>query len=115
MDVIDRINAILKKRGMNGAELSRLIGVSTAVYSQWNTRKTKPSNKNIVKVANALNVPVSELTGEGEKEKPAPEGELTVNEIIEHLDGLTDDQLLQVLAKATEALQNKNRPEKGGK
>lgn len=72
MDAIDRINAILKERGMSGADLSRKIGVSTAVYSQWNRKKTKPSNKNIARVAEALGVSVSDLTGEGQKEKPAP-------------------------------------------
>lgn len=70
MDTIDKINALLKERGMNGAELSRAIGVSSAVYSQWNTRKTAPSNKSIAKVAAVLGVPVSELTGEGQKESP---------------------------------------------
>lgn len=73
MDVIDRINVILKERGMSGADLTRQIGLSTAVYSQWNRKKTKPSNKNIVKVAEVLNIPVSDLTGEVQKESPLPE------------------------------------------
>ena len=74
MDVIDRINVLLKERGMSGAELSRKIGVSTAVYSQWNKKKTKPSNKNLLKAAEALNVPISELTGEKEKSPHQKEG-----------------------------------------
>lgn len=77
MDTIDKINVILKERGMTGAELSRQIGVSTAVYSQWNKKKTKPSNKNVAKVAEVLGVPVSELTGEEQKEKPPDTGELS--------------------------------------
>lgn len=72
LDAIDKINALLKQRGLSGAELSRAIGVSTAVYSQWNTKKTKPSNKNLAKVAAVLGVSVSELTGEPKKEKPTP-------------------------------------------
>lgn len=74
MDTIDKINALLKERGMNGAELSRAIGVSSAVYSQWNTRKTAPSNRSIAKVAAVLGVHVSDLTGEAQKEKPPAQG-----------------------------------------
>ena len=87
MDVIDRINSILKERGLTGADLSRKIGVSTAVYSQWNTKKTKPSNKNILKVAEALDVPVSELLGYSpQKEKiPAQGGDLSLNDIESRL------------------------------
>lgn len=70
LDVIDNINAILKANGMTGADLSRQIGVSSAVYSQWNRKRTKPSSKNVVKVAAALGVSVEELTGT--QKEPAP-------------------------------------------
>jgi len=83
LEVIDKINAILKQRGMTGAELSRAIGLSTAVYSQWNRRKTKPSNKNIVKVAEVLGVPVSELTSKEQNEKPPAQGGEPDEETIE--------------------------------
>ena len=106
MDVIDRINSILKERGLTGADLSRKIGVSTAEYSQWNTKKTKPSNKNILKVAEALDVPVSELLGYSpQKEKiPAQGGDLSLNDIEfweKALDGLSSEMLQQVISRAT--------------
>lgn len=44
MDAIDKINFYLSKKGKNGADLSRALGLSNSIYSQWNTRKTKPSN-----------------------------------------------------------------------
>lgn len=75
MDTIDKINILLKERGMTGAELSREIGVSSAVYSQWNKRRTRPSNKSILKIADYFCVPVSELVGEVQKEKPPAQGE----------------------------------------
>lgn len=81
MDAIDKINVILKERGMTGADLSREIGVSTAVYSQWNKKKTRPSNKNLLKVAEALGVPISELTEKEQKESPPQIGELTDDEL----------------------------------
>lgn len=61
MDSIDKINAFLAIRGWSGADLERAIGASHSVYSQWNTRQTKPSNRSLAKVAAALGVGVSEI------------------------------------------------------
>lgn len=58
---IDKINVLLQKHGMTGADLSRAISVSNSVYSQWNTRATKPSNKNLKKIADYFGVSVEEL------------------------------------------------------
>lgn len=71
MAIIDNINRVLKERGMTGADLSRLIGVSSGVYSQWNTGTTKPSPKRITKIAEVLNVSVDYLLTGVEKETPA--------------------------------------------
>ena len=75
MDTIDRINLLLAKKGKTGADLNKAIGVSNAVYSQWNTRKSKPSKKSIAKVAEYLDTTVEYLLGDfpeqkSEKEKP---------------------------------------------
>lgn len=61
MDSIAKINKLLVERGMSGAELSRRIGVTRSIYSQWNARKYKPSNKSLKKIAEVLDVPVSEI------------------------------------------------------
>lgn len=61
MDSIDKINKILKARGMTGADLSRMIGASTGAYSNWNTRKSNISNPYLNKIANALEVAVEDL------------------------------------------------------
>ena len=71
MDAIDKINAILSIKGMSGADLERKIGVSNSVYSQWNTKKAKPSNKSLTKVADALGVDVSEILPDNIKEPTA--------------------------------------------
>lgn len=43
--------------------MSRDLGFSNSIYSQWNTRKTKPSNKTVAKIANYFGVSVQELLG----------------------------------------------------
>ena len=69
MDAIDKINIILAQKGLTGADLSRAIGVSSGVYSQWSARITKPSNKSLFKIAEVLGVDVAEILSDGENDK----------------------------------------------
>lgn len=61
MDAIDKINFYLSKKGKNGADLSRALGLSNSIYSQWNTRKTKPSNVRLPVIAEYLGVSVEDI------------------------------------------------------
>lgn len=72
MDTIDKINALLAHQGKTGADMSRDLGFSNSIYSQWNTKKTKPSKRNLPKIAEYLGVTVSELIGENIKAPPVP-------------------------------------------
>ena len=67
LNSIDKINIILAKLGKTGADLEREIGVSASVYSQWNTGRTAPSKRSLVKVAAALNVNVEDLLPDQEE------------------------------------------------
>lgn len=73
MRVIDRINLELAKKGLNGADLSRAIGVSSGVYSQWCNGTTNPSKKNLAKIADFLKVTVNYLLS-GEEKTATPKG-----------------------------------------
>ena len=91
MDAIDKINQLLFHKGMSGAELSRLIGVSNSVYSQWNTRTTKPSKQSLLKVASALGVPAEELLPD-KKETPT---EISLDERLPGYDDLSEENKLR--------------------
>lgn len=67
MDVIDRINERLAVIGKTGAEMSRDLGFSNSIYSQWNTRKTKPSKKTISLLAPYLKTSAEYLLTGNEK------------------------------------------------
>lgn len=99
MNSIDKINVLLAKLGKTGADLEREIGVSASVYSQWNTGRTAPSKKSLVKVAAALNVPVESILPDinETKKEPVPisENELDLH-LIELLTSLTPDEMRQV-------------------
>lgn len=61
MTSIEKINILLTQHGMSGADLERAIGVSNSVYSQWNTGATKPSRRNLKKIADYFQIDVTEL------------------------------------------------------
>lgn len=92
MDSIDKINAILAKRGITGADLGRMIGVTNGVYSQWNTKRSKPSNPSLRRIADALEIDVRDILPDSVVETPAQktEGGLSVEqrEIMELYDVL---------------------------
>lgn len=72
MDIIDKINALLNEKGITGAQMSRDLGFSNAVYSQWNTGKQKPSAVKAAAIAEYLEVSTDYLLGKTDtKNKPA--------------------------------------------
>ena len=64
-----RIKEICKQKGVNIAELGRLIDVSkSGVHSMLTTGN--PTLETLEKVANALDVPVSDLIADPRSDKP---------------------------------------------
>lgn len=109
MDSIDKINILLSKHGMSGAELSRAIGVSNSVYSQWNTKTTKPSKRSLSKIASVFGVDILDVMAdseEAEKEKPAQVSGLSVEEIKDAFRGKSFEELTEILAALTDELKN---------
>lgn len=115
MDAIDKINFYLSKKGKNGADLSRALGLSNSIYSQWNTRKTKPSNARLPAIAEYLGVSVEDImpddvsapaASQGAKKAPATEGE-GGREAVSNFISATNDRavLLAIINEATKKLQ----------
>lgn len=115
MDAIDKINFYLSKKGKNGADLSRALGLSNSIYSQWNTRKTKPSNVRLPAIAEYLGVSVEDImpddvaapvASQGAKKTPDPEIE-GGREAVSNFISATNDRaaLLAIINEATKKLQ----------
>ena len=60
---IDKINYYLTKENKNGADLCEYLGVSSGVYSQWNTGRTHPRKSKLPIIAEYLGVEVSDIQG----------------------------------------------------
>lgn len=65
MRTIDKINYYLTKENKNGADLCEYLGVSSGVYSQWNTGRTHPRKSKLPIIAEYLGVEVSDIQGDG--------------------------------------------------
>ena len=97
MDTIDKINYYLVKQGKTGADLSRALGLSNSVYSQWNTGKTKPKKSKLMAIAEYLGVSVEDIMPDGydapavstgaKKKRPA-DGETLISDLPEEVQEL---------------------------
>ena len=88
MDTIDKINYYLTKNKRTGADLCEFLGVSSGVYSQWNTRRTKPRKSKLPAIAEYLGVSVADLLPDedpstGIKKDPIPKDEVEDSETAE--------------------------------
>lgn len=70
MDTIDKINYYLVKKGKTGADLSRALGLSNSIYSQWNKKKTKPKTSKLSVIAEYLGVSVADILPDDEEVLP---------------------------------------------
>lgn len=71
---VERAKKIATEKGINVSFVCREIGKSRGYISQMLASGRDFPDEMLVPVANALGVPVEELTGEEQKEKPAPGG-----------------------------------------
>lgn len=107
MDTIDKINYYLTKSKKTGADLCEFLGASSGVYSQWNTRRTKPRKSKLPSIAEYLGVSVADLLPdrelvpqEGIKKDPIPkDGAVSpaAQEILDFLDSASGEELADVI------------------
>lgn len=111
MRTIDKINYYLRIIGKNGADLSRALGLSNSIYSQWNTGKSKPSPQKLPAIAEFLGVSVADILPDDEevlpkaKKESAPDPKTegvspTVQELFDFIDTATDAELNELLRYA---------------
>lgn len=82
------------------------IGLSNAAATGWKKGK-QPSDVTLQKLSDFFGCSISDLTGEeAEKEKPAQESGLSVDEIKEAFRGKSFEELTEILAALTDELKN---------
>ena len=59
--IADKLNKLLKNNNMTAYRLARITGISDAMIGRYCKGKSEPMYRNLVKIAVALDVEVSEL------------------------------------------------------
>ena len=97
-----KIELTIAQRKMSKKEFYEKSGVSSSLYSQWNTGTVKPTMKSIGRVAEALDLPVDFLLGISTEEKEKSPSE--EDELLEELQMLRDLPERRALLHATRGL-----------
>lgn len=104
MDTIDKINYYLVKQGKTGADLSRELGLSNSIYSQWNKKKTKPKRSKLSVIAEYLGVSVEDILPDGEvlpkakkESAPDPKTEGVDDRIVRFIRSASAEELTEIL------------------
>lgn len=85
MRTIDKINYYLAKNQKNGADLCDYLGVSSGVYSQWNTGRTSPRKSKLPIIAEYLGVSVDDIKDDDNQQKENAPGNDAESEISKAL------------------------------
>ena len=108
--MLDKIKALCKEKKTSISKLEKQLGFGNGVIGRWD--KSVPSYERLAAVANALDVPVSYLTGEtddpsaGIKKDPVPKDEAVSSakqKLLDALDGLSDSQIEKLIGIIEEA------------
>ena len=102
--MLDKIKALCKEKKTSISKLEKQLGFGNGVIGRWD--RSVPSYERLAAVANALDVPVSYLTGEtddpsaGIKKYPIPKDEAVspaAQEILDFLDSASGEELADVI------------------
>ena len=95
MDTFDRIEQLLRERGMKQADLARATGISTGLISQWKNRSRK-----LQLIADYFGVTVDALLGGGEAAGAGQDaGKETAVTVYDEQDNVIrlDEETLQII------------------
>ena len=97
MDVIKRINDIMKNQGMTRYQLAKISGLSQSTLSNMNTRNTTLSIPTIEMICNALNISLSQFfAGDNEYMYPVNYKQKELLDLFIMLDNEQQDAILNV-------------------
>ena len=66
MTTVDIISKLLAERGISASKMMSALGFSNGLFSQWKSRKQKPSREKLDKIADYFGVSVDYLLGKEE-------------------------------------------------
>lgn len=90
MEFSERLKDLRKQAGLTQVEVAEKLGISQPAYASWERGAKKPTQENLVKIAQILNVSVDYLVGNSEEKAD----ELENIELLFRMNskGLTDEE-----------------------
>ncbi|MFR7633415.1 MAG: helix-turn-helix domain-containing protein [Streptococcus salivarius] len=67
MAFAERLKELRKQAHLTQVELAKLLGIGQSSYADWERGKKKPTQENLVKIAQVLNVSIDYLVGNSEE------------------------------------------------
>lgn len=90
----DRIHSLCELKGVKDGTMCREANVPRSTFQELKMGRTENlSLKTLQKIADYFGVSVSELTGEEQKEKPAPGEGSGLDALLKECEGLSKDEL----------------------
>jgi putative transcriptional regulator len=90
MEFSERLKQLRKDAGLTQVDVAEKLGISQPAYASWERGIKKPTQENLVKIAQILNVSVDYLVGNSEKK----DEDLDNIELLFRMNskGLTDEE-----------------------
>lgn len=90
MEFSERLKKLRKQTQLTQVDVAEKLGISQPAYASWERGVKKPTQENLVKIAQILNVSVDYLVGNSEE----TEGDLENIELLFRMNskGLTDEE-----------------------
>ena len=90
MEFSERLKSLRKQAGFTQVDVASKLGISQQAYASWERGSKKPTQDNLVKIAQILNVSVDYLVGNSEEKSD----ELDNIELLFRMNskGLTDEE-----------------------
>ena len=102
---VQNIRDAAKAKGLTLKSIEQALNIGNGVIAKWAKNRSYPPYDRIVAIADFLDVPVSQLTGDGEEtKKPAPEGEPNKAALLKAVDTMSREELIQMLNKISQRL-----------
>ena len=92
MEFSERLKNLRKKVGLTQVDVAGKLGISQQAYASWERGVKKPTQDNLVKIAQILNVSVDYLVGNSDEENTNKELEDIELLFRMNSNGLTDEE-----------------------
>ncbi|AGK72139.1 Cro/CI family transcriptional regulator [Streptococcus cristatus] len=92
MGFSERLKESRKQARLTQVEIAEKLGISQPAYASWERGTKKPTQENLVKLAQVLNVTIDYLVGNSEEEMTNKELEDIEILFRKNSEGLTDDE-----------------------